>query len=280
MSALRVLILGASGRLGGMVRRHWRAANVDTLWQYRRAPARVQSVICDPLTDPDHAARRCGRVDVVLDLSGVVPGAGDLALNTELALAALALGARTGAGRVFLASTAAVYGAGAQAFPETAPLRPLSDYGAAKAAMERSAQARAAELGVGLTVLRIGNVAGADALLGPPEGPRVLDRFKDGTGPRRSYIGPLTFAHLLAALVQRAARGADLPELLNIAQPGAVAMSDLCAAAGFAVTWRPAPDTALPLVETDVTRLESLLPVPAASAQGLVAEWRADRGAG
>lgn len=278
MSAPRVLILGASGRIGAMLRQHWRGAALRPVWQYRSQPAPEQSIIGDPLPDRAALARLCGSADVVLALSGVVPGRGDMGLNTALALAALEIGAETGARRVFLTSSAAVYGAGGQILREDHALHPMNDYGRAKAAMELAARDRAAALGVGVTALRIGNVAGADALLGQTGTARRLDRFADGHGPRRSYIGPRVLADVLAQLVQIAARGHDLPECLNIAQPGAVAMADLCKAAGFDVTWQPAPEGAIASVILDVSRLSKLVPIPQASAQAMVAEWRADPG--
>ena len=51
-------------------------------------------------------------------------------------------------------------------------------------------------------------------------------------------------AQVLAALVQH--RG--LPEVLNLAQPGPVAMGDLLRAAGLDFSLRPAPDSAIPEV--------------------------------
>lgn len=259
-----------------MLRKHWRGADLHPIWQFRGLPAPDGSVIFDPLQD---GAGLCGPVDVVLALAGVVPGRGELGLNTALALAALEIGEALGARRVFLTSSAAVYGPGAQRLREEDPLYPVSDYGRAKAEMERAAHLRAADLGLGVTTLRIGNVAGADALLDQAGMARRLDQFADGQGPRRSYIGPRVLADVLAELVRLAAQGADLPDCLNIAQPGAVAMEDLCRAAGFAITWHPAPEGAIASVLMDVSRLSALVAMPEARAEALVAEWRADQGA-
>lgn len=259
-----------------MLRKHWRGADLHPIWQYRGMPAPEGSVIFDPLQD---GAGPCGPVDVVLALAGVVPGRGELGLNSALALAALEIGEALGARRVFLTSSAAVYGPGAQRLREEDPLYPVSDYGRAKAEMERAARDRAAALGLSVTTLRIGNVAGADALLGQEGAARRLDQFADGQGPRRSYIGPRVLADVLAELVWLAAQGADLPDCLNIAQPGEVAMEDLCRAAGFEVTWQPAPEGAIASVLMDVSRLSALVAVPEARADYLVAEWRADQGA-
>ncbi|MFP5510496.1 MAG: NAD-dependent epimerase/dehydratase family protein [Alphaproteobacteria bacterium] len=282
---LRVLVLGAGGRLGGMLRRHWGTgagaglvgADLAPLWQMRGAVEGPEVVRFDPLG----RWPALGRVDVVICLAGVIAGdAAALRVNTDLALAAVRQGARCGAGRVFLASTAAVYGRGGAGLAEDDPVVPVSRYGQAKRAMELAALAAGDEAGVPVTVLRIGNVAGADALLGGlaqgrvGRGPVVLDRFADGQGPRRSYIGPGGFAAAMAGLARAAGAGCEVPACLNLALPGAVAMADLLQAAGVAFDWRAAPAGALPLVELDVGRLLRLVPLERARAGAIVAEWR------
>ena len=271
MTAVRVLVLGASGRLGGMLRRHWpRDAGLAPLWQTRQ---RESGTLCfAPLDDsPD-----LGALDVVVGLAGVTPRPdADLARNTDLALAAVDLAARHGARRVFLSSSASVYAPSPLPLPEDTPLHPPAPYGRAKQAMEGAALARARALGVPATVLRIGNVAGADALLAAPPGPRLLDRFADGQGPRRSYVGPGDLAAILSALVQSPAA---LPEVLNLALPGAVAMADLLTAADLPFDWRPAPPGAIAHLVLDVGRLAALVPLPAADPARIVADWRADGG--
>ena len=264
----RVLVLGASGRLGRLLRAGWRGRlDVAPLWQYRGAAPPDGALVWDPLAAP---VPDLGRIDAVLGLAGVVAGdAAALARNTDLARAACAAGAAIGARRVFLSSTAAVYGAGGP-HPETAAPDPRTDYARAKHAME------CAVAGIpGCTVLRIGNVVGADMLAGAAaRGAVTLDRFAEGRGPRRSYIGPGTFADVLAGLVHRAVAGAALPGLLNFAAPGAVAMEALLAAAGHDWRWRPAPATALAELTLDVTRLGGLVPLAPADPAAMVAEWR------
>lgn len=127
--------------------------------------------------------------------------------------------------------------------------------------------------------LRIGNVAGADALLGraAPEGGRVLDILPDGHGPRRSFIGPQALAAALARLVRLAAAGADLPAVLNLSLAGALPMDALLAAAGETWVPRPAPASVIAHVELDVTRAVDLGLVPEAPARAaaVVADLRA-----
>ena len=269
--AVRILHLGASGRLGRMVSRAWAGpagAGLDVVAQHRRAEGAPEgATIWSPLDGPPPDI---GPVDVVVDLAGVVRGdAAALALNVDLARAAMEAGERLGARHVLLASSAAVYGAGP--FGEDAEPEPLSDYGRAKLTMERAAAGRPA------TCLRIGNVAGADALLGARRhGAVAIDRLPDGRGPRRSTIGPEGLARVLAGLARRAARGPTMPRVLNVAAPGVVAMEDLADAAGLEWHHRPAPAGVIAEVALDTARLESLLPGAAgpADAAAMVAEWR------
>lgn len=259
----RVLVLGASGRIGRMLRHHG-LPGVTACWQFRDRVDQPGAVIFDPAAED----RFSDRLDAVLCLSGVVSGdPAALAVNSTLALAALEIGAGCGAKRVFLASSAAVYGGAALPLSEDAPRNPQNAYGHAKAMMEDAAQARAAQLGLPLTILRIGNVAGADALLGQQAQAAItLDRFADGQGPRRSYIGPQDLSAVMAALLRLGAAGGDLPLILNLALPGAVDMADLLRAAGRDFAWRDAPATALSTVVLDVARLARYVPLPTAPA--------------
>jgi hypothetical protein len=91
-------------------------------------------------------------------------------------------------------------------------------------------------------------------------------------GPMRSWIGPVTLAHALAALC----RMAVLPPVLNLAQPGPLRMAALLESAG--IDWRyglPNPATAR-RATLDTGRASALLgPVLAtACAPSLIAEWR------
>lgn len=273
----RILVLGASGRLGAMLRRFWPAG--QGLWQARPGSG-SDWLRLDPLAEPAALADAAGRADAILGLAGVTPAAAargaDMGDNIALGLAAVRAGAAAGV-PVLLASSAAVYGAQGGLLSEAAPLAPVSAYGRAKAEMEVRAADLAEELGVAVTSLRIGNVAGADAILGGWRAGFALDCFADGRTPRRSYIGPATLARVLGDLALRAARRRDLPGALNIAAPGAVEMGALLDAAGLAWAPRPAPQGAIPEVTLDVAALAGLVPLDpkAGTAQMLVAEWRA-----
>ncbi|SEG19474.1 Nucleoside-diphosphate-sugar epimerase [Jhaorihella thermophila] len=273
----RILVLGATGRIGAILRRLWLRSGARTgdhvLWQ-ARAARHGNWAVFDP-RDPDAVARAARGCDTILCLAGVTPtraarGAA-MADNVRLGLAAVRGGAAAGA-RVLLASSAAVYGGGQGLLAETVPPAPLSDYGRAKAEMEHRAIALGAELGVSVTCLRIGNVAGADAILGDWRPGFRLDRFADGRTPRRSYVGPATLARVLKDL----AAASDLPPVLNVAAPGSVEMGALLDAAGLAWTPRPAPEDAIARVQLDVSALERFTSFAPRDSlpRTMVAEWR------
>ncbi|AZV80638.1 NAD(P)-dependent oxidoreductase (plasmid) [Parasedimentitalea marina] len=283
------VVLGASGGIGWVLRQCWPgmlSAEAQTRWQARRpqADAGLQEdwVILDPLQDPDGLMQALEGADQVLCLAGVVPGRGtDLADNTHLALAAIEAAAQAadrsgrdeGAARVFLASSAAVYGAGSGLLREEEPVRPTHAYGQAKRDMELQALARGQELGVPVCALRIGNIAGLDAILGGWRPGFSLDCFPNGQSPRRSYIGVRTLAQVLAALL----RTPRLPPIVNLAQPGTIDMGDLLRAAGREFALQPASERAIPEVAFDLTLLQKALSqkdMPAtADAACLAREW-------
>lgn len=275
----RLLVLGGSGRLGGLLRRVWDrpgAMAPRIVWQARRADDFAElggpSVVFDPLADPAALQAAVQAADAVLLLAGPTRGSAEtLSLNARLALAVLAV---AGGRPVLIASSAAVYGLpGAGPCREEDPPAPLSDYGRAKAAMEEAVRGLP-----GAMVLRIGNVAGADALLGTaaPAGGRVLHLFDTGAAPRRSYIGPQALARALARLVRLAVAGAELPALLNLALPGVVGMEALLQAAGQGFRTEAAPAGAIATVELDVTRALRLGLVPdlPATAAQILADLR------
>ncbi|RVT85374.1 NAD-dependent epimerase/dehydratase family protein [Rhodobacteraceae bacterium CCMM004] len=253
------IILGASGRVGRMVCRAWPEDVPPPVPVGRRAGA----VRWDMAGPPPPLAGAEGAAVIVL--AGVTPhGDGDLAGNAPLALAALAAARTWGARHLFVASSSSVYGeTPAAGVDETARCAPAGPYGAEKLRME-AAVAEAAQ-GLGVTCLRVGNVAGAgapfDTLAAGAERP-WLHRFADGTGPSRSYVGPVTLAHCLAALCRLAAAGQPLPPVLNLAAPRPTAMADIYAARGRSFAWRPAPPDGLHRVHLDCTRLSALVPLP------------------
>lgn len=263
-----------------MVLRHWRAAPppAELLIQTRhRAKAAEDAFFWDILHDdvPDSA----GSVGCLIALAGITPG-GDqpLEMNRDLAEATLRAARHLGIRRVLLSSSSAVYGLpeGSAPVAESAPLRPLNPYGAAKVAMEEEAS-RWRAAGLEICCLRIGNVAGADQLLinagkASADQPVVIDRFASGGGPVRSYLGPATLARVLGAL---AAHPGPLPAALNIAAPEPVGMDELATAAGARWVWRPAPTNAVERITLDpalLMRHFSFAPADSAPTE-MVAQW-------
>ena len=258
----RILLVGATGRVGRMVLHHWRAmrpACVEIIEQHRD-PDR-QGGFFWSLQEPPDDRLAAQRADAIVCLAGVTPGPeADLSLNTLLAEAVLGAAHQAGIRRVLLASSSAVYGVGdGTPFLETDATAPVNAYGEAKLAMEQAcAPWRDAELEV--CCLRIGNVAGADALLlnaalAAVEQPLSIDRFSDGGGPVRSYIGVATLADVFCDL---ATCPEPLPQVLNIAAPGFVLMEDLARAAGAPYGFRAAPAGAHQSITLDCHRLTAL----------------------
>ncbi|MCR8826776.1 NAD-dependent epimerase/dehydratase family protein [Pseudosulfitobacter koreensis] len=258
----RCVVLGATGRLGAVLRAFWQTKRV--CWQSRTARNGFATV--DILHDPRGLKDLCAEAHSILCLAGVT-GSDPHALRHNTALALAAIDASQGA-RVVLTSSAAVYGAGGANLRETDICVPTSAYGQSKLEMEQAALATGAQV----TCLRIGNVAGADAILGGWHPGMTLDARPDGATPRRSYIGPQTFARVLRHLVTADA----LPPILNIAAPGAVQMGALLDAAGL--SWRPRTpdDRVIWDVTLNTEELARIVPIApeCGSASGIIADWR------
>lgn len=253
-----------------MLRAAWQD-RFPVIWQARHP--RPGFLCLDP--DADASALSA---QVVVCLAGVTPATAAatgcaMDLNVDLALQAVRMAAGMGADHVFLASSAAVYGAAGGVLAETGDCHPVSDYGRAKLRMEHEARALGRRMGVGVTALRIGNVAGADAILGGWRAGMQIDRLSDGRTPRRSYIGPACFARALGALI---CRTADLPGVINLSAPGAVEMGALLDAAGLAWQPREAGPGVIAEVELSTRRLARHVRFAPAdsSPEGLAAQFR------
>lgn len=280
-----VLILGASGKLGRMLWRHWQDAPPEGLtmsWQYRENPA--EGALCWQVGAPTQGV--LPRVDAIVALWGVTPGAGpgagrDLAENRSLALEAMVLGDSLGARRVLHCSSAAVYAPGPEAMSETQAGGAINAYGAAKLEMEAalSEWSRGHPGGPASCAMRIANVVGADSLFGAlarGDGPITLDRFAGGEGPWRSYVSVSALARAIEALLT--CEEADLPEVVNIATPKPVAMEALVRAAGFGIAWRDAPAGAAAMVVLDTARLADMVALPTETPEDMIKGWRRLRG--
>ncbi|OYU41338.1 MAG: hypothetical protein CFE33_04635 [Pseudorhodobacter sp. PARRP1] len=269
------LVVGASGRVGRLLARAWGLGGVAPTLQHRGAglASGLPQMAWQPLTEalPPPAQR----FQAMIVLAGAVRG--DLALNVQLTEACCAAAVQAGIGQVLLASSSAVYGVnGGAPCREDTPTHPVNDYGRAKLEAEAVADRWRAR-GLAITALRIGNVAGADALLGGMQSgtPTRIDRFADGGSPVRSYIGPVTLADVLAKLL-----GQVLPPVLNIGAPNPVAMADLAQAAGADWHYQPAPTTAYQRITLDCAKLAQhyRFSENQSDAATMVAEWHATRG--
>lgn len=245
-----------------MLARHWDECPPEQAELVRQSRGDQAEVGWDPLLSSfpqEHGAFSCFIV-----LAGIVPGTGsDLRLNRDLAEAILRAAHDTGVSRVLLSSSSAVYGAppGRHAFRETDPLEPRNAYGEAKCDMETVCAPWRAR-GLEICCLRIGNVCGADMLLTNSSRMETgeslhIDRFDDGAGPERSYIGPATLARVLETLAHHPA---PLPETLNVAAPDPVTMAALASLADIPWTWKPAPIGAYQNITLDCERLAELYP--------------------
>lgn len=258
---------GATGRIGRLVAAH---ADRPLIRAGRRAGPGV-----DLVWDLEGAAPALPKGAVILHLAARMSGEGDLlAENLAMLRAVMRAAEASGASRVLVASSAAVYGAQGGPCREDGPVRPLSAYGRTKLACELAARGWAERVPV--TVLRIGNVPGADALLGQGrQGPVTLDPIPGGAaGPVRSWIGPAQLTEVILALAERRE---PLPPCLNVAGAPPVAMGDLLTAAGIDWQFGPARAGVVPRVVLCTRRLQAMLPQVPVTAEGLIAGWRAAR---
>lgn len=276
---MQVLITGSAGKLGHLLRAAWDGGvpGLDMIWSSRQAdrPADVTWDICaGPIP-------KIAKGAVILHLAGVLRGDHNgLAVNALMAVAVCEAARAAGAAHVFLASSAAVYGANSAENNELRSPTPLSDYGRAKLDMEKAVHCwrrRAGPKPLGITCLRIGNVVGADALFGVASrtSDLVLDPVPEQPkGPIRSYIGPQALAQVLADLIHHVRGGRSLPSILNIASPRAVSMVDLLDAANMPFQLGAPNAQVIPMVRLSTKRLSAFAPVYHANASEMIADWR------
>jgi UDP-glucose 4-epimerase len=281
------VVAGATGRVGRMLMRHWQQITpsaIRVLPQQRNAQIDTSAsdvLVWSPLegaTPLCDRATKEGPIAGVIVLSGVtMTSPGDLADNVTLARAMVSAARAAGIPRLIFASTSAVYGAGKGApITEDFPPSPINDYGRAKRAAEEVFEFANGN-GLEVCQLRIGNVVGADALLmnaahATPENRLQLDRFPDGGGPRRSYIGPVSLAKVIERLAEMQE---PLPMYLNIGAPLPISMENLANAAGVPWNFVTAPPTAHQHITLDCSRLSTFyqFSAEASDPQSMVAEW-------
>ncbi|MBC7477890.1 MAG: NAD(P)-dependent oxidoreductase [Pseudorhodobacter sp.] len=265
-----VLVTGSSGRVGRALRAVWRdrpLKNMQFFWQARHCDG-LDGFQWDIGQNPPPLLPNSL---VMLHLAGKTSGTPEqLAQNVIVTEAVCAAALAAQARHVFIMSTAAVYGPDALSLDEAAKPAPQNPYGASKLAAE---QVAVRMLHRRVTILRLANLAGADALLGTVRDEVVLDPIKGQSGgPERSYIGPRVLAQALIDLIQSAVSGTPLPPILNLAQQPPVAMADLLQARGLKWRFGPPRPGAIARVALNTDRLAAIIQVPQTSAAGLIAD--------
>ena len=170
LDGARVLVTGSSGFIGGSVVSMLRSAGAEVRGVDRHPGGDGAPTVLGDLRDPDVVERA-----VTGDLDGIVHLAArtsvlasvrhprdTIADNVDVTAALLERARETGVGRFFLASTNAVTGdVGTRTISEDLPLRPLTPYGATKAACEMLLSGYGASYGMQTCALRLTNVYGA-----------------------------------------------------------------------------------------------------------------------
>lgn len=258
MARPRVFIPGGGGKIGRLLQREWSS-------QEDFEPVFLERSDWDILMGK---APQLKGSDLVLDLAGTVRG--DVLQNPKLAARIAKWAAEAGAVHFYM-SSASVYPGGPEPMLETGQLAPSSAYGQSKVDGEIAASSAFPKT----VILRLGNVAGLDALLGGLRKSQraVLDQVAGHSGgPVRSYVGPKTLARILSELLKMAIDGGALPSVINIAQPNPVPMADLLMASGHDWEFGPVRSGVIPRVELSTERLTTLCFVPTATPAQLVAE--------
>ena len=266
----RFALVGSTGRVGTLVVRACSSYWADVPLQTRMVGAtNSQQCLAWDIRDGSAPLRNWmseyDMIDTLIVLAGVTTAkAGDVYDNVSIAEAYLEVAREVGIRRILLASSSAVYGAGdGQPLAETSACLPLNDYGHAKLQMEQVAGAYAT-YGFEVCCMRIGNIAGADAMLlnaprATSRAPLMIDQFADGRGPLRSYLGPAQFGEILTSL---ATHPDPLPACLNVGGKMPVYMEDIAEAAGLPWIYTAAPKDVKQVITLDCTRLADLIRLP------------------
>ncbi|MEM7731812.1 MAG: NAD-dependent epimerase/dehydratase family protein [Pseudomonadota bacterium] len=270
-----MLITGAGGRLGRLLQ----AARADSpdlhhrfLFQSRGAKADLRWIPGESLDHLPHCI-------AIIALWGATSGEVDaLAQNAALVSLSADLARGLAATRVIHLSSAAVYGPGHN-MNEDHPTDHCNNYGKSKLKLEDAVDFDRQKADLTHISLRLANVVGADSVAPVLRGerPAKIDNFSltpPHQGPIRSYIGAKGLLQIFDTLLTLPAQA--WPKVLNVAAPAPVSMDALARAAGAPVFWQQAPQTAVPEVTLDVSRLQALMPgiTLATTAAELVAEWR------
>ena len=216
----RVLVTGGSGFIGRHVVTSLGAAGHEVrVVDLRPYPDPAVDIVVGDLARPDVVdASLDGGVDAVVHLAAVTSvlrsvEEPEAAYRTNVAATALLLerSRQAGVGVLVFASTNAVIGPmTALAIVETAPLRPLTPYGATKAAAEMLMSAYSAALGLRCAALRFTNVYGL------------------GMAEKDSIVARLMRAALSGATFEIYGDGSQVRDYVNV--------TDVVAAIGLALS--------------------------------------------
>ena len=289
----RILVTGGSGFIGRSVVPALRAEGASVSVVDRRAyPAPGVPTVVGDLRDPAvrEAAVTAGLTGIV-HLAAVTSVLGSLAdparvhaVNVEATAGLLELARVRGVGRFVLASTNAVVGdVGEATIDEDLPLRPLTPYGATKAAAEMLLSGYAGGYGMTTTALRFTNVYGPGMAEKDSLVPRIMRAVRDGgtiqvygTGGQRRDL--VHVRDVVAGLL--AAWRAGYVGSLIIGAGRSVSVAELIATAGT-VVGRPVPvqhvepkPGEMPAVIVSIERARKLGYEPSVSlAEGLATVW-------
>ena len=274
-----LLVLGASGKVGRLLRSIWSAhppTGLRVLYQFRDAVPNDTGCL---RFAPGEPVETLGPIDAVLALWGATAGSdAALAVNSDLALEAMRIARAGGADRVLHSSSIAVYAPSDRPLSENDLIAAPNAYGVAKSMMETVVRSDADPRSC---ALRIGSVAGAESLAASVDTylaaknktPLNLHRFSSGKGPVRSYIAPSDLAQIIETLALRPL--GEIPDSLNIGSARPVTMDALLTATDIPFDWKPAPDGAREYAVLNTDRLHELVALPATDSDParIVRDW-------
>lgn len=193
---MRVLITGAAGRIGTMMRTRLRRDGrmlrlLDVAPLPSAEPGENVELISGSVTDPEVMAGACQDVDALIHLGGISgesTWASTVEVNINGTQIALEAARNAGVPRVLLASSNHAAGfreiaeAGQDGVPADSPPRPDTFYGVSKAAMEALGSLYHSRFGMDVICVRIGtcydrppNVRGLSTWLSPDDAARLFE---------------------------------------------------------------------------------------------------------